>query len=46
MPLGLVQKNVAAQCSIIASNLQEEMASESSNNETSDNTPTSENTDS
>ncbi len=28
MPLEKVQKNVAAQCSIIASNLQEEMESE------------------
>ena len=36
-------KNVAAQCSIIASNLQEEMESEASNAEPSDNTSTSEN---
>jgi ATP-binding protein involved in chromosome partitioning len=37
-------KNVAAQCSIIASNLQEEMESEASNVESSDDTSTSENT--
>ena len=37
-------KNVAAQCSIIASNLQEEMASEASSAEPSDDTSTSENT--
>jgi len=36
-------KNVAAQCSIIASNLQEEMESEASNVESSDDTSTSEN---
>jgi len=36
-------KNVAAQCSIIASNLQEEMESEASNAEPSDDTSTSEN---
>jgi len=35
-------KNVAAQCSIIASNLQEEMASESSNTEPSDDATASE----
>jgi ATP-binding protein involved in chromosome partitioning len=37
-------KNVAAQCSIIASNLQEEMESEASNAEPSTDTSTSENT--
>jgi len=37
-------KNVAAQCSIIASNLQEEMASETNESESISDTPTSENT--
>ena len=37
-------KNVAAQCSIIASNLQEEMESEGSDTEPSTDTSTSENT--
>jgi hypothetical protein len=32
----VLQKNVAAQCSIIASNLQEEMESESGESESSD----------
>jgi hypothetical protein len=37
-------KNVAAQCSIIASNLQEEMESETNESESTGDTPTSENT--
>jgi ATP-binding protein involved in chromosome partitioning len=37
-------KNVAAQCSIIASNLQEEMESETNESESTSDTPTSENT--
>ena len=36
-------KNVAAQCSIIASNLQEEMESETNESESTCDTPTSEN---
>ena len=43
LPLGSSAKNVAAQCSIIASNLQEEMESEASDAEPSSITSASEN---
>ena len=43
MHLGSSAKNVAAQCSIIASNLQEEMESEANEPESTSDKPTSEN---